>query len=72
MNPVAHRKFFEHLPEFEQTRYAELLRQLRRLRLPCRCERVGGQDFQIVVGYGLPTAAFWIEMYGIEDVDAPP
>lgn len=67
MNPVAHRRFFDNLPDFERARYSVLLLQLRKLRLPCRCERLGGQDFQVVVGYGLPTAQYWLDMYGIAD-----
>lgn len=67
MNPIAHRKFFAALPDHERLRYAELLLQLKRLRLGCRCERLGGQDFMIVVGYGLPAAQFWLDMYDIDD-----
>ena len=72
MNPVAHRRFFDGLPDWERVRFAALLRELKRLRLGCRCERLGGQDFQVVVGYGLPTAQFWMDMYGITDEEPQP
>lgn len=54
---------FKHMPEHVQARYVELLRQLHRLGLGCRCELVGGKDFHITVGYGLATAQFWLDMY---------
>lgn len=64
MHPTAGRKFFEHLPEHERVRYIELLHQLKRLRLGCRCEQVGGKELVIIVGYGLATAQFWLDLYG--------
>lgn len=66
MHATATRKVFEHLPEHERLRYAELLRTLDRLRLGCRCEMVGGRDFHIVVGFGLATAVFWMDVLGID------
>lgn len=65
MSPSASRKFFEGLPEHERLRYAELLHTLERLRLGCRCEQVGTKDFVVTVGYGLASAKFWLDIYGL-------
>lgn len=65
MDAVAHRKFFEHLPDHERERYAEVLRLCERQRLGVRCEMVGGKDFHITIGFGLASARWWLDQYGL-------
>lgn len=53
---------FARLPPDVQKSHLEILRLLERRRMSCRCEQ-NGRDFTIVIGRGLSSAKYWIDMY---------
>lgn len=58
-NRVATRKDFNALSYEQQGKFSELISFCRSHSLSLRCEMVGGTDFTVVVGPGLPLAAHW-------------
>jgi hypothetical protein len=71
MHAHAHAAFFNNLAPHVRAKYVELLRQLDRLGLGCRCEMVEGRDFSIVVGFGLSRPQFWMDLYGVNESTYP-
>jgi GH18 family chitinase len=56
---------FERLSTQDQDRYAQLLQELERLHLGCRCEMVDGKDFTVTVASGYATPKFWLSRFGL-------
>lgn len=66
-NPIATRKDYAALSVEQQDKFGSLLHFCRSSMLPCRCEMVGGRDFTVVVGPGLPLAQHWLDRLDIDD-----
>lgn len=62
MNQTALRSDFQTLPPSARDAHLRVLHLLEQLRLSCRCE-MAGRDFTIVVGRGLSSAKYWIDLY---------
>ena len=53
---------FARLPPDVQKSHIEVLQLLERRRMSCRCEQ-NGRDFVLVIGRGLSSAKYWLDMY---------
>lgn len=62
MNPTALATDFHRLPPDIQSSHMELLQFLEERRMSCRCE-MNGRDFTVIVGRGLSSAKYWLDMY---------
>ena len=66
MNPVAQRSDWQRLSTELIEAHRDVLHACERNNLTCRCEMIG-RDFTIVVGRGLSSAKYWLDMYDGHD-----
>lgn len=62
MNPVALASDFQKLSPEQQAAHVAVLQTIEANRLSCRCE-MNGRDFVIIVGRGLSSPKYWLDMY---------
>lgn len=70
MNPTALATDFHRLPLEVQRAHQELLEFLEERHMSCRCEIVG-RDFIVIVGRGLSSAKYWLDMYSKKPLGVP-